>query len=118
MSDEVYQAYNKSIYYEDKKQTSLCNGSYKEHMGTFHYKDGIFHRVDGPAIEYSGGEKEWWLYGERHRVDGPAIEYSSGKKEWWLYGEILYYDGYNNLNEYSDLSESFKRSIIKYELSR
>lgn len=27
---------------------------------------GYFHREDGPAIEYSDGEKQWWLNGVRY----------------------------------------------------
>jgi hypothetical protein len=45
------------------------------------------HRVDGPAVEYSDGDKEWYLDGKLHRVDGPAIEYSDGDTEWYLDGK-------------------------------
>ena len=48
-----------------------------------------FHREDGPAIEYIGGHKYWFVNGRRHREDGPAIECASGNKEWWLNGERL-----------------------------
>ena len=34
-----------------------CNG-YK-----YWYKDDQLHREDGPAIEYKGGTKQWYLYG-------------------------------------------------------
>ena len=34
--------------------------------------NGKFHREDGPAIEWSNGDKEWYLNGRRHREDGPA----------------------------------------------
>jgi hypothetical protein len=36
----------------------------KNSEGTFYHKDKemtIFHREDGPAIEYAGGDKSWWL---------------------------------------------------------
>jgi hypothetical protein len=36
----------------------------KSSGGTFYHKDKemiILHREDGPAIEYAGGRKEWWL---------------------------------------------------------
>ena len=58
----------------------------------FYHKDKemeIFHREDGPAIEYADGDKEWYLNGKRHREDGPAIEYSDGYKAWYLNG--VYY---------------------------
>ena len=48
--------------------------------------DLIYHREDGPAIEYVNGYKEWYLNGKRHREDGPAIEYPDDDKEWYLNG--------------------------------
>ena len=29
------------------------------------------------------GDKEWYLNGKLHREDGPAVEYSGGYKEWY-----------------------------------
>ena len=51
------------------------------------------HRLDGPAIEYSHGYKEWYIEGKRHRLNGPAIEYSDGSKEWWVEGKCHRTDG-------------------------
>jgi hypothetical protein len=48
--------------------------------------DNRLHRVDGPAVEYAGGGREWWVEGKLHRVDGPAIEYAGGEREWFLTG--------------------------------
>jgi hypothetical protein len=42
------------------------------------------HKLDGPAIEWLNGEKEWWRNGMRHREDGPAFIYANGDKEWWI----------------------------------
>ena len=50
------------------------------------YLNGIRHRVDGPAIEYSSGTKYWYLNGKLHREDGPACEYIDGTKYWYLNG--------------------------------
>ena len=43
-------------------------------------RDGVLHREDGPAVEftsaegtYDNGRKEWFKDGIRHREDGPAI---------------------------------------------
>jgi hypothetical protein len=33
------------------------------------------------------GIEEWWIHGKLHRIDGPAIEYPSGRKEWWINDE-------------------------------
>ena len=43
--------------------------------------DDIFHREDGPAIEWDNGQKEWYLNNKRHREAGPAIEWSNGVME-------------------------------------
>lgn len=48
------------------------------------YKDGKFHREDGPAIEYNNGTKHWYQHGKLHREDGPAITADCGNEEWWL----------------------------------
>ena len=68
-----------------------------------YYKDKamtIWHRLDGPAIEWDGGSKEWWVNGNKHRLDGPAIEYTDGHKEWWVDGNRHRLDG--PACEYSD----------------
>jgi len=48
------------------------------------YKEGEYHREDGPAIEYTSGLKYWYKEGNLHRIDGPAVEYINGRKEWWI----------------------------------
>lgn len=48
--------------------------------------NGIFHREDGPAIEYTNGDKEWYINGKLHRLDGPAIIYSNGRVNWCVNG--------------------------------
>ena len=48
------------------------------------YKEGSFHRRNGPAIEHINGSKLWYKDGDRHREDGPACEYADGYKEWYL----------------------------------
>ena len=56
-------------------------------------KTDKFHRVDGPAVEYTDGTKSWHLNGKLHRVDGPAIEFSNGGREWYLNGNLHRVDG-------------------------
>lgn len=53
--------------------------------------NGVYHREDGPAIEYKNGDKLWWLHGLRHRINGPATESSDGV-EWFVEGRQLYID--------------------------
>jgi hypothetical protein len=58
----------------------------------YYYKDKamtIYHREDGPAIEWSNGGKYWFLNGKYHREDGPAIELFDGGKSWYLNGVKL-----------------------------
>ncbi len=52
---------------------------------TYWYKEGtnIFHRENGPAVEYADGSKMWYVYGKLHREDGPAVEWAYGIKEWY-----------------------------------
>jgi len=45
---------------------------------------GKLHRLDGPALMFSNGRKEWWINSKQHRLDGPAITDSNGYKEWWI----------------------------------
>ena len=57
--------------------------------GTIEYKNskGKLHREDGPAVEWSSGDKVWYLNGQLHREDGPAYERPDGTREFWLNGE-------------------------------
>jgi len=77
---------------------------YIDELGSkYYHKDKemeIPHREDGPAIEWSNGNKSWYLNGKLHREDGAAIEYADGKKAWYLNG--------NNLTE-----EKFKDRKLK-----
>ena len=75
----------------------------------------IFHRIDGPAVEYKHGTKEWFFNGKRHRIDGPAIEYYDGDKCWWIAGKFiyrLYKTGTTDKGDMSNLSKVMKQSII------
>jgi hypothetical protein len=62
--------------------------------------NGKLHRVDGPAVEWAGGDKEWFLNGIRHRVDGPAAEWADGTKRWWLDGVDYSFDNWLEANTY------------------
>ena len=44
------------------------------------------HRLDGPAVEFTDGTKEYWVEDQQHRLDGPAIEWADGSKEYWING--------------------------------
>jgi hypothetical protein len=58
----------------------------------YYYKDKaktILHRTDGPAIERTSGDKEWYVNGKLHRLDDPAIEWANGDKEWYVNGVFI-----------------------------
>lgn len=50
------------------------------------YQNGLHHREGGPAYEFVDGTRYWVQNDLTHREDGPAIEWAGGKKEWWLNG--------------------------------
>ena len=56
---------------------------------TYWFFNGNLHREDGPAVEYSNGDKIWHKNGLLHREDGPACEYADGSKEWFIEGNEL-----------------------------
>ena len=45
------------------------------------------------VVEYSNGDKAWWIDGRRHRLDGLAIEWADGRKFWYING-INYQEQY------------------------
>lgn len=58
----------------------------------FYYSDHkmmVFHREDGPSIEYVNGDRVWYLNGKLHREDGPAVESVDGSKWWYLNGKYI-----------------------------
>ena len=57
------------------------------------FKNGLWHREDGPAIEWANGVKWWYKEGKYHREDGPAIESLNGHKEWYKNGKCHREDG-------------------------
>jgi hypothetical protein len=57
------------------------------------YKEGKYHRLDGPAFESSDKYKVWYKEGKEHREDGPAIEYPDGTKIWYKEGKFHRLDG-------------------------
>jgi hypothetical protein len=82
-------------WYEEKSYDTLCNGCYKTSNGI-----------------------HWYVNGKHHREDGPACEYTNEMKSWYLNDRVVYTDTFNDLSKYDNLSESFRMSIIKYELSK
>ena len=39
---------------------------------------------------FPDGTKEWYNINRKfHRIEGPAVEWSNGTKEWWVNGKFL-----------------------------
>jgi len=69
---------------------------YKRHTYLFNPGDRVWinykgrrHRDNGPAVERIDGTKYWLKNGKFHRLDGPAIEYSNSDSDryWYIEGE-------------------------------
>ena len=61
-------------------------------------KAGQYHRLDGPAIEWCYGGKEFFKNGIRHRIGGPAYEYKE-EIQFWFDGKQY------NENEYWEVAK-------------
>ena len=53
------------------------------------------HRLDGPAVEWASGAKDWWQNGKRHRLDGPAVINADGSMTWFINGKYYSEDAFN-----------------------
>ena len=61
----------------------MKQGKYFIPGGIEHYQNDVLHRLNGPAIEYYDGDKQWWINGQLHRDnDLPAVE-SLEVKKWY-----------------------------------
>lgn len=58
------------------------------------YKDGLLHRIDGPALFcFDGTHEEWYINGLLHRDFAPARTHNSGSYEWYQHGQLHREDG-------------------------
>ena len=60
------------------------------------HSSGKLHCTDGPAVEWSNENKEYYMYGKRHREDGPAIECINGYKYYYIRGFKYSFNDYKN----------------------
>jgi hypothetical protein len=68
---------------------------YSSNLGTFwiRYSDATLHRLDGPAIEWVDGRKEYYQDGKLHRVGAPAVICADGAEEYYQDGKLHRTDG-------------------------
>lgn len=75
---------------------NVRDGVEKSSGHTYHYKDGRYHREDGPAVIYSYGDERWYYKGFLHRIGGPAIISETGNY-YYIYGREYSSDEYKLL---------------------
>ena len=109
-------------WYNDKGQLHRLNGPAIEYADGDKewWVKGKFHRLDGPAIEYTNGHKSWFVEGKRHRLDGPAIEHADGYKAWFVEGKLLTEEEFN---EYIKPKQTCEGKVVevdgvKYKLTK
>lgn len=64
----------------------------KYESNIYHFRNGILHREDGPAVESSSGTKIWYQNGYKHRDGGPAYIIDNNR-EWYQFGKLHRDDG-------------------------
>lgn len=86
------------FYFKDRKMKIFHrnDGPAVEYAdgGKTWYVDGKLHRLDGPAVEGTlvegaDGYEAWYVDNKRHRLDGPAVEGANGYKAWYVDGKEL-----------------------------
>ena len=84
---------------EPKSNVQLPDGTWRrvDSDGDIVYSktknESDYHRIDGPAVEWIDGSKQWWVNSHLHRLDGPAAEYENGYKMWYVNGKQHRLDG-------------------------
>jgi len=71
-------------------------------------KHGMLHRKDGPACEYSNGDKVWYKNGYVYREHGPAVEYANNTKVWTSIGP----EGIYKVNDHYVISSKIEYKKI------
>ena len=78
---------NNLLHREDGPACEYSNGD------KWWYKNGLLHREDGPAVEKANGTKYWCKNDKLHREDGPAVSYFNGNTSWYVNDNCF---GYND----------------------
>lgn len=83
------------------------------------FVDDKLHRSDGPAIEWGiTHRKDWYQEGFLHRLDGPAIEYVNGDKCWYVNGNVISEEKFNMLTKLSDSDDKKQYSNTEVVLKK
>ena len=88
-------SYKRYIHYKLNPSTLGNINEYEYHSTQYLLEDSSnscrLHRLDGPAVEWAKGGKEWWVEGQIHRdpEDGPAFIDSNGTDySYWWYDQL------------------------------
>jgi len=77
-------------------------------------QDGVYHRLNGPAIVAKNGTKHWYQNGVLHREDGHASEWTEYKlKCYYLNGN--HYPGIKNDLQWRIEVQKWKRNQKKVD---
>lgn len=84
------------------------------HDGTIIWKkNGLIHRIGGPALIRSDGELQWMEDGKPHRLDGPAIIYPNGSENWFIKGGCLQGEDLKRYKEKYNLNKELNKDLSK-----
>jgi len=88
--DGIYYDASKAFYQKllEEKLIHRANAAAVECIeGQFWFKEGLLHRLDGPACEYIDGSQHWYKEGLPHRTDGPSNVDEFGES-WQIEGKL------------------------------
>ncbi len=72
-----------------------------EQFSVYYYNEkNEFHREDGPALEFTNGNKYWYINGLKHRIDGPAAQNDSIGKVYYIMGKEYSYEDWLAIKDY------------------
>lgn len=75
------------IYHEDEIPKKFTGQVEFISGDVLFFKNGKYHKEDGPAFFSKYGDKHWFKEGKYHRFDGPAYEGVNGTKFWYIEGK-------------------------------
>ncbi len=80
----------KKIFLDDGSYTLILSGGAQMSFN----KNGLKHKVDGPAVKFRNGDELYFKNGLLHNDNGPAIKYKDGHKEYFLMNKKYSKDSY------------------------
>ena len=101
------------MYWNEQTKTGVQNVN----DDFYWYKNGLLHRLDGPAVIFKDGGYEWRIRGILHRSNNePAVSYANGHKEWYIYGKLHNLNGPAVINIKGDV-EYWEDGILLYKFN-